>query len=65
MAEGFVPKQDGDREGLLLFDPEDAAQGRVALKIARVKLRRTMSPKQVASLAAARAKIALGSLYPL
>ncbi len=65
IAEGFVLKQDGDTEGTLLFDPDNAAQARIALKIARVKSHRAMSPKQVASLAAARAKIALGSPDPL
>ncbi len=65
IAEGFSLKQEGDTEGTLLFEPENAAQARMALKIARVKSRRIMSPKQMASLAAARAKIALGSPHPL
>lgn len=58
-AAGFVITQDGDAEGVALFDPADAKQARLAIKLAGVRVRREMSPEKrealVARLASARA----------
>jgi len=51
---GMELQQDGDFEGTLLFDPTDVDQVRVALRVAGVKKRRTMSPAQLEVLARAR-----------
>ncbi len=42
---GMKLHQDGDCEGTLLFDPEDAEQVELALRVAEVKRRRWMSPE--------------------
>lgn len=56
---GFTLKQDGDAEGVALFDPEYKAQAKLALKLAGVRTRQ-LSPERkaalAAQLAAARAK---------
>jgi hypothetical protein len=46
LAAGFTIRQDGDTEGTALFDSTDPALSRLALRIARVKVRRQMSPAQ-------------------
>ncbi len=48
LAAGFTLKQDGDAEGVCLFDPNNKAQSALALKLARVRFRRTveMTPEQ-------------------
>lgn len=46
LAAGFTIGQDGDTEGTALFDSTNPALSRVALRIARVKVRRQMSPAQ-------------------
>jgi hypothetical protein len=56
-AIGMVAKQNGDVDGVLLFDPANKPQVKLALKIAGVKNRRIASPAQLAVLAAARAKL--------
>jgi hypothetical protein len=48
---GFTLKQDGDAEGVALFDPEDKAQAKVALKLAGIRTR-LLSPERKAALAA-------------
>jgi hypothetical protein len=47
---GFTIWQDGDKEGSALFDPENAAQVRLALKVVGVKRKRRASPGQLANL---------------
>jgi hypothetical protein len=56
---GLTIKQNGDAEGVALFNPEDKAQAKLALKMAGVRTRQ-LSPERKAALAtqlaAARAK---------
>lgn len=58
-AAGFTIRQNGDTEGIGLFNPQDKAQSRLALKLAGVRTRRELSPErreaQARVLAAARA----------
>lgn len=60
ISAGFTVKQNGDAEGVALFDPKDSAQSRLALKLAGIRVRRQLSPERkaalVAQLAAARTK---------
>ncbi len=42
---GFRIRQNGEREGIGLFDPTDAKQARLALHIAGVKTSRKLSPE--------------------
>ena len=51
---GMTLVQDGDREGTLLFDPGNAEQVAVAIKVLGIKKRRIMSPAQTEALARAR-----------
>jgi hypothetical protein len=51
LAAGFVIQQDGDTEGTALFAPADRKQARLALKLARVRQRRTLSPERRKALA--------------
>ena len=56
---GFAIKQDGDAEGIALFDPEHKAQARLALKLAGIRTRELSPERKVAlaaQLIAARAK---------
>ncbi len=46
VAAGFEVRQDGDAEGTALFDPTNAVQARVALKLARIRLRSELPPEQ-------------------
>jgi len=48
---GFAIKQDGDAEGIALFDPEQKAQAKLALKLAGIHTRQ-LSPERRAVLAA-------------
>src|ERR1700730_13580146 len=48
---GFTLKQDGDAEGVALFDPEDKTQGKLALRLAGIRTRQ-VSPERKAALAA-------------
>ena len=50
-AAGFSICQDGEAEGIALFDPANKAQARLALRLAGVKTRRTMSPEKAHALA--------------
>jgi len=49
-AAEFTVWQDGGEEGSALFDPEDAEQARLALKVIKVKRRRCPSAAQLATL---------------
>jgi hypothetical protein len=51
---GFVIRQDGCGEGTALFDPANAKQSRLALKLSGVRVKRTLTPEQ---LEAARARM--------
>jgi hypothetical protein len=59
-ASGFAIKQNAETEGTALFDPENKAQAKLALKITGARVRRQLSPDKrdalVARLQAARAK---------
>lgn len=56
-AGGFVVKQEGDTEGIFTFDPANAKQSRLAIQMAKVKIRRIASPAQLAVLEQARTKL--------
>ena len=56
LAAGMTLHQDGETEGACLFNPDDEAQARLAIKLAGVKRRRVMSEAQRAALAKAREK---------
>ncbi len=51
---GLTIWQDGDDEGSALFDPTNAVQARLALKVIRAKPRRTPSVAQLKTLEKAR-----------
>lgn len=59
LAAGMVPLQVGDAEGSFLFDPQNDAQAKAAIKVTRAKPRKQVSPERreqlIATLAAARA----------
>ena len=48
---GFTLKQNGDAQGVMLFNPEDKAQAKLALKLAGIRTRQ-LSPERKAALAA-------------
>jgi hypothetical protein len=48
-AAGFEIRQDGDFEGSALFDPRDGKALKLAMRYARVKHRRKLSPEQLAN----------------
>jgi len=45
-AAGFSVRQDGDTEGTALFDPGNREQSRLAVKVARARPRRNLTPEQ-------------------
>lgn len=49
---GMVLTQDGDSEGCLAFDPQNSGQVKLAVKIAKVRIRKKLSPERKAALAA-------------
>ena len=53
LAAGFRLKQDAATEGMLLFDPANAAQAKFALRAARVREIREATPGMLAALAKA------------
>jgi hypothetical protein len=61
-ASGFTIKQNAETEGTALFDPENKAQAKLAIKITGARIRRQLSPEKrdalVARLQAARVKVA-------
>src|SRR5688572_16280353 len=48
--------QNGDSEGALTFDPENAAQAHLAIRVVRAKRRKSISPEHAAAGAAALAR---------
>ena len=52
VAAGFTVKQNAETEGTSLFNPEDAGQVRLAFKLARIHVRRALSPERRQALAA-------------
>jgi hypothetical protein len=52
LAAGMTPLQTGDAEGTFTFDPADDAQAKAAIKVARAKTRRRVTPEQAAAGAA-------------
>lgn len=62
VAAGFTLRQNAETEGTALFDPEDKAQAKLALKITGARIRRQLSPEKrealVQRLQSARAKVA-------
>ncbi|MFZ0232410.1 MAG: hypothetical protein WA306_09345 [Candidatus Acidiferrales bacterium] len=50
LAAGLQIRQDGDTEGIAVFNPEDKIQARAAIKFAGVKPKRQISPEQKAVL---------------
>jgi len=60
---GFTVKQDGDAEGVVLFDPEDKAQAKLALKLAGIRTRQLSAERKAAltaQLAAVRMRKVVG-----
>jgi hypothetical protein len=43
---GITIRQDGDTEGIAIFDPADRKQARLALKLAGIRIRRALTPEQ-------------------
>ena len=50
-AVGMIVRQNGDTEGSLSFDPKNKAQCKMAMQIAKVKLKRQLSDSQRAAVA--------------
>lgn len=51
IAAGFAVRQDGEAEGIALFDPTDKVQARLAVRLAGIKTRRPLSPEKAVALA--------------
>jgi hypothetical protein len=45
-ASGFTIKQNAETEGTALFDPENKAQAKLAMKITGARVRRQLSPEK-------------------
>lgn len=54
LASGLVQRQDAECEGCFVFDPANSTQVRAAIRYAKVKPKREMSPEQLAVLEKAR-----------
>jgi hypothetical protein len=52
VAAGMMLHQDGDAEGILVFDPADPGQAKLAIKSVKAKAKRQMSPERLAALSA-------------
>ena len=63
-AIGMTVVQNGDSEGALAFDPKNREQAKLAIRVARVRPKRQVSPEQLARLTAAR-DLALNRKNPL
>jgi hypothetical protein len=50
-AAGFVVRQLGETEGILTFDPANAQQACLAIKVAGVRTKKNMAPPSAAQLA--------------
>jgi hypothetical protein len=61
-AIGMTLRQNGDTEGTLSFDPANRAQSTLALRIAKARAKRILSPERAAAGAARLAKARLGRL---
>lgn len=48
---GMTPRQVGDAEGAFSFDPANAKQAKTAIKGIRARIKRVMTPEQLAKLA--------------
>jgi hypothetical protein len=46
-AAGFAIRQDGCGEGTALFDPANAKQSRLAIRLAGARVKRTLTPEQL------------------
>ena len=51
-AAGMAVRQNGDGEGTLLFDPANAEQARLAVRLVKVRVRRVLTDEQRSALAA-------------
>jgi hypothetical protein len=49
-------RQNGDSEGCLSFDPDNKEHIRLAMKLAKVRPKRTISPERAAAMVATLAK---------
>lgn len=54
LAAGFVAHQIGEAEAILLFNPSDFHQARLAIRVVGAKTRRRASPEQLKALKTAR-----------
>jgi len=59
MAAGMTVRQNGDSEGTLIFEPNDAEQARLAIKLVRIRPKRILTDEQRSVLAARLSKGAL------
>jgi hypothetical protein len=50
VAAGMMLHQDGDAEGILVFDPADPVQSKLAIKCVKAKAKRQMTPERCAAL---------------
>lgn len=50
LAAGMTLHQDGDAEGIFVFDPADPVQSKLAIKSVKAKVKRQMSPERLAAL---------------
>ncbi len=62
-AAGCIIWQDGDEEGVALFDPHNAAQARIALKVVGARPKRTLSSAQLEALEKAREARRIGQKH--
>ena len=54
LASGMTQVQSGDGEGAFTFDPDDPAQAKVAIRGIRARVKRKVTPEQLARLATMR-----------
>jgi hypothetical protein len=62
IALGMTLRQNGDSEGTLSFDPTNWPQSKLALRIAKARAKRVLSPERAAAAAARLAKARLARL---
>jgi hypothetical protein len=65
IALGMILRQNGDSEGTLSFDPANGPQSTLALRIAKARAKRILSPERAAAAAARLAKARLARLAGL
>jgi hypothetical protein len=56
LAAGMTLRQEGDAEGVFVFNPHDPVQARLAIRSIKARAKRIMTPKALENLAAARAR---------